>query len=76
MGAASAADHVAWTEDFWAHVSGNASGAYTGFLADEGEARIRQAYPSETYARLRALKRRYDPTNLFRVNQNIQPSPA
>ncbi len=51
-----------------------ASGAYAGFLSDEGEQRIREAYPPATYARLVALKNQYDPTNLFRLNQNIKPT--
>ncbi len=41
------------------------------FLTDEGPERVRVAYPGETWDRLVELKRRYDPTNLFRVNQNI-----
>jgi FAD/FMN-containing dehydrogenase len=49
-------------------------GAYVNFLGDEGEGRIRAAYPGETWDRLVAVKRRYDPTNLFRLNQNISPS--
>jgi FAD/FMN-containing dehydrogenase len=40
---------------------------------DEGAARIHEAYPRRSYTRLAAIKRRYDPTNLFRVNQNIAP---
>jgi FAD/FMN-containing dehydrogenase len=48
-------------------------GAYVNFLGDEGEERIRAAYPGETWDRLVAVKRRYDPTNLFRLNQNIPP---
>jgi hypothetical protein len=51
-----------------------ASGVYVNFLGDEGEPRIREAYPPATYARLAALKRRYDPTNLFHLNQNIPPA--
>ncbi len=47
--------------------------AYVNFLGDEGEKRIRAAYPGETWDRLVAVKRRYDPTNLFRLNQNIPP---
>ena len=49
-------------------------GAYVNFLGDEGERRIHEAYPPATYARLAALKKRYDPTNLFHFNQNIPPA--
>ena len=48
--------------------------AYVNFLGDEGEARIHEAYPKATWDRLAAIKRRYDPTNLFRLNQNIPPA--
>jgi len=48
-------------------------GAYVNFLDDEGEERIRAAYPGPTWDRLVEIKRRYDPTNLFRLNQNIPP---
>ncbi|MBD2565667.1 FAD-binding oxidoreductase [Nostoc linckia FACHB-391] len=51
-----------------------ANGAYVGFLADEGEQRIREVYPTATYERLVALKNQYDPTNLFHRNQNIKPT--
>ena len=44
------------------------------FLNDEGEARVRDAYPGPTCDRLAAVKRRYEPTNLFRLNQNIPPA--
>ena len=37
-------------------------------------ARVRQAYPNGAYGRLAAIKRRYDPSNLFRLNQNIKPT--
>jgi FAD/FMN-containing dehydrogenase len=49
-------------------------GAYVGFLADEGEARVRAAYPGQTWDRLSAVKRQYDPDNVFRLNQNIPPA--
>lgn len=50
----------------------SAHGAYINFLGDEGEARVRSAY-GLNYERLVALKNKYDPTNLFRLNQNIKP---
>ena len=48
--------------------------AYVNFLGDEGEARKREEYPGGTWDRLVAIKRRYDPTNVFRLNQNISPA--
>ncbi len=50
------------------------TGAYINFLSDEGEARVRGAYPGPTWDRLAVIKARYDPTNLFRLNQNIPPA--
>jgi FAD/FMN-containing dehydrogenase len=47
---------------------------YLGDVGDEGRARVRAAYGDATYERLAALKRAYDPENLFRVNQNIVPA--
>ena len=47
---------------------------YVNFLMDEGEERVRQAYGAEKYDRLKALKRSYDPENVFRLNQNISPA--
>lgn len=49
-------------------------GVYVNFLGEEGEARVREAYPGPTWERLREVKGRYDPTNLFRLNQNIPPA--
>jgi FAD/FMN-containing dehydrogenase len=46
---------------------------YVNFLADEGQAGVRSAYETETLSRLQGLKARYDPTNFFHLNQNIQP---
>jgi Berberine and berberine like len=57
----------------WQALSPYADGVYVNFLADEGEARVYDAYPPSTYMRLAALKKRYDPTNLFHLNQNIKP---
>jgi hypothetical protein len=52
------------------------TGAYLNFLEKEGDERIREAYPPETYQRLAEVKHRYDPDNVFRLNQNIQPASA
>ena len=51
-----------------------ASGVYVNVLADEGERGVRRAYPADKLALLAALKRRYDPDNVFHLNQNIRPS--
>jgi len=50
-----------------------ASGVYVNVLGDEGEEGVRRAYPAGKLARLSALKRRYDPDNVFHLNQNIRP---
>jgi FAD/FMN-containing dehydrogenase len=65
--------YEAWVQDFADLIRQDDTGAYVNFLEDEGEERIRAAYPGATWERLRAIKRRYDPTNLFRLNQNIPP---
>jgi hypothetical protein len=62
-----------WARDFWSALSPHHTSVYVNFLMEEGEERVRQAYGAATYDRLRALKRRYDPGNLFRLNQNIAP---
>jgi FAD/FMN-containing dehydrogenase len=65
--------HEAWVADFAAAFHPDA-GVYVNFLGDEGEERVRGAYPGPTWDRLVAVKSRYDPTNLFRLNQNIPPA--
>ena len=65
---------VAWVEGL-ARDLGPAPGAYVNFLADEGPERVRAAYPGATWDRLAAIKRRYDPTNLFSSTQNVPPAP-
>ncbi len=65
------ATHEAWVADFASALMQSDKGAYVNFLADEGEERIRAAYPGSTWDRLVEVKARYDPANLFRLNQNI-----
>ena len=69
-----ASQYEPWVDGFVAALKQGDDGAYVNFLVDEGEARIRAAYPGKTWDRLRAIKRRYDPTNLFRICQNIPPA--
>ena len=66
--------HEPWVRGFAAALHQGDDGAYVNFLGDEGADRIRAAYPGETWDRLRRIKARYDPTNLFRLNQNIPPA--
>jgi FAD/FMN-containing dehydrogenase len=68
------AQREAWVTDFVAALRQDDAGAYVNFLVDEGDERIRDAYPGGTYERLAHVKARYDPTNLFRLNQNIPPA--
>lgn len=65
--------HREWVEDFAAALYQGESGVYVGFLGDEGEERVRAAYPGTTWERLTAVKARYDPENFFSLNQNIPP---
>jgi len=69
-----AAPHAAWTAALWQTIRHEGSGVYVNFLEVEGADRVREAYPPATYARLTAIKRRYDPENLFRFNQNVPPA--
>jgi FAD/FMN-containing dehydrogenase len=63
----------AWTVTLAAALQQGNGGAYVNFLGDEGEGRVRAAYPGATWDRLAAIKAQYDPQNLFRMNQNIPP---
>jgi hypothetical protein len=65
--------HREWVEDFAAALYQGEPGVYVGFLGDEGEERVKEAYPGTTWERLKAIKARYDPENLFSLNQNIAP---
>jgi FAD/FMN-containing dehydrogenase len=68
---------IDWTRDYWRELHPySAGGAYVNMImdaADEGDDRVRAAY-GEHYDRLAQIKGKYDPTNLFRVNQNITPA--
>jgi hypothetical protein len=64
----------AWTAALAARLDQGVEGAYVNFLRDEGNARLHEAYPGATFDRLTAVKRRYDPDNLFHLNQNIAPA--
>jgi hypothetical protein len=63
-----------WVRGFWTALEPHHTDTvYSNFLMDEGEDRVRAAYGERKYGRLKELKRRHDPDNLFRLNQNISP---
>ena len=63
-----------WCKAYWDALHPHSSGgAYTNFMMDEGQERVKASY-KDNYERLSTIKKKYDPNNLFRVNQNIQPS--
>jgi hypothetical protein len=66
--------HETWVGEFAKDLGQDDRGAYVNFVGDEGEAGVEAAYPAPTRARLAEIKRRYDPDNLFRLNQNIPPA--
>lgn len=67
--------HRQWCRDTWAALRPHsAGGAYVNQLVDEDPERTREAYGAATWDRLVLVKRRYDPSNLFRMNQNINPA--
>jgi FAD/FMN-containing dehydrogenase len=63
-----------WVRNFWSALEPWHTTVYVNFLGDEGEERVRTAYGAEKYGRLKTLKRKYDPDNFFRINQNISPA--
>ncbi|HET6745958.1 MAG TPA: FAD-binding oxidoreductase [Candidatus Limnocylindria bacterium] len=68
------AQRESWVDAFMAAIDQGDSGAYVNFVGEEGAQRVHDAYPAATYDRLAGIKGRYDPTNLFRLNQNIPPA--
>jgi FAD/FMN-containing dehydrogenase len=63
-----------WVRELAARLHQPDAGAYVNFLSDEGPERVRAAYPGATWERLAEVKRRYDPDNLFRHNENVPPA--
>jgi FAD/FMN-containing dehydrogenase len=66
--------HDGWVAGLADSLGKGQAGGYVGFLGEEDEGTVRAAYPGPTWDRLRELKRRYDPDNLFRLNHNILPA--
>jgi FAD/FMN-containing dehydrogenase len=66
--------HDAWVSGLADSLGRDGAGGYVGFMGEEDEETLRAAYPGGTWERLRGLKRRYDPDNLFRLNHNIPPA--
>ena len=62
-----------WARDYWTALAPFHTSVYVNFLMEEGEERVKEAYGEQKYDRLKQLKRRYDPENVFRLNQNIRP---
>ncbi len=65
--------HRAWVEEAAGALRRGEDAAYVNFLGDEGQQRVHAAYPRATWDRLAGVKRRYDPDNVFRLNQNVPP---
>ena len=63
-----------WARECWEALAPYETGAYVNWLMEEGQQRVREAYGEARYRRLQAVKRRYDPRNVFRLNQNIVPA--
>lgn len=72
--AEAAVRHDEWAAGSIAAVRGKKGANYVNFLADEGFEALKASYPGQVWNRLRTIKRRYDPNNLFRLNQNIPPA--
>jgi hypothetical protein len=67
---------IRWARDYWEALHPySAGGGYVNMIMDEGQERVTEAY-RDNYARLAQIKAKYDPTNLFHINQNIKPATA
>ena len=65
---------MAWVRDFFAALEPHSRGVYVNFTSDDANDRARVAYTDAQWAKLTALKAKYDPTNFFRLNANIPPT--
>jgi hypothetical protein len=65
---------LSWVRDFHRSTEPFAQGVYVNFLSDEGKDRVKDAYSKDIWQRLVQIKKRHDPHNFFRMNQNIEPS--
>jgi hypothetical protein len=74
------ATDTAWTQAFWSalmpHARGIGIGSYVNFMAEYDEERVKAAYGDAKYRRLAAIKAKYDPENVFRLNASIWPGRA
>ena len=70
------AANIAWVRNFWRDMQRHSTGRlYLNFPGHgEDDNLVRDAFGAQAYARLQEIKRKYDPTNLFRMNQNIEPA--
>jgi hypothetical protein len=65
--------HIEWVRGLFSALEPHSRGVYVNFTSDDASERVRQAYTSQQWTRLTALKAKYDPTNFFRMNANIPP---
>jgi len=65
--------HENWASQYESDLRQKDKGAYVNFLGDVDQKQVRAAYPGDTWKKLGQIKKKYDPTNLFRLNQNIPP---
>jgi FAD/FMN-containing dehydrogenase len=66
--------HIEWVRGFFRALEPYSRGVYVNFISDDADERVREAYNDQQWARLTALKAKYDPTNFFRLNANIRPA--
>jgi len=67
--------HITWARSFFdATKPFSTGGVYVNFISEEGVERVKDAYTRETYEKLVQLKNKFDPDNIFRLNQNIKPT--